>query len=186
MSTSPATTSESTRCVVERALDVYDLGTISYLECWDKQRELVTAVTSGQSPDTLLLLEHPHTYTCGRGGGRNHILASEDELAALGASVLDVDRGGDVTYHGPGQLVAYPVINLFASPIGRDYRAYLRALEQVLMSTLADFAISSYHLEGFSGVWVAQKSKFCESGGNRSEGGWAWNYQPWDRAQCDH
>lgn len=134
-----------------------DLGLIPYHECWALQRELAAKVLRGEALDTLLLLEHPHTYTCGRGGGRDHILRSEEELALLGATVVDVDRGGDVTYHGPGQLVAYPVIDLFKSKIGRDYRGYVRALEQVLISLLADFDISSYRVAGFSGVWVQSK-----------------------------
>ncbi len=140
--------------VSSRTLTISDLGLIPYIDSWEMQRVLATEVIRGESPDTLLLLEHPHTYTCGRGGGRTHILANQLELDALGAVVLDVDRGGDVTYHGPGQMVAYPVINLFSTHIGRDYRAYLRTLEEVLISLLVDFGIGSYRLEGFSGVWV--------------------------------
>ena len=140
--------------VVARSLAVHDLGYIPYEACWQKQRELSASVNARDAPDTLLLLEHEHVYTCGRGGGRDHILADGNELRRLGAAVLDVDRGGDVTYHGPGQLVAYPIINLFENKIGRDYRGYIRALEEVLISLLADFAISSHRLPGFSGAWV--------------------------------
>ncbi|HKP54264.1 MAG TPA: lipoyl(octanoyl) transferase LipB [Chloroflexia bacterium] len=135
-------------------LTVRDLGLVPYEECWQLQRDLAAVVIEGHVGDTLLLLEHPHTYTCGRSGGRNHILADEEELGRIGAIVLDVDRGGDVTYHGPGQLVAYPIINLFATKIGRDYRAYVRSLEEVLIRALADFEISSYRVQGYSGVWV--------------------------------
>jgi lipoate-protein ligase B len=135
-------------------LAVLDLGVIAYQECWERQRTLAAAVLAREEPESLLLLEHPHTYTCGRSGGRGHILVGEAELVSLGATVLDVDRGGDVTYHGPGQLVAYPIINLFANRIGRDYRAYVRALEEVLINLLADYAIESYRIAGLSGVWV--------------------------------
>ncbi len=138
----------------QRPLAVRDLGLVPYEECWQLQRNLAASVIAGQVADTLLLLEHPHTYTCGRSGGRDHILATEEELASIGAIVLDVDRGGDVTYHGPGQLVAYPIINLFANKIGRDYRAYVRALEEVLIRSLADFGISSHRTQGYSGVWT--------------------------------
>ena len=138
----------------DRSLSVHDLGLVPYEEGLRLQAELAAAVTAGQASDALILLEHPPTYTCGRGGGRDHILATEVELAGFGAKVVDVDRGGDVTFHGPGQLVAYPIINLFASRIGRDYRAYLRSLEEVLISVLADFAISSFQIPGLSGVWV--------------------------------
>jgi len=143
-----------------RPLDVRDLGLIGYEECWDLQRKLAALVLSGEAPDTLLLLEHPHTYTCGRAGGRGNILASEADLARLGASVIDVDRGGDVTYHGPGQLVAYPIVNLFTSRIGRDYRAYVRSLEKVLIGLLADFDITAYQIAGLTGAWV--RTNDCE------------------------
>ena len=137
-----------------RPLAVHDLGLVPYEECWQLQRDLAASVIEGRAVDSLLLLEHPHTYTCGRSGGRDHILATEGELDSIGAIVLDVDRGGDVTYHGPGQMVAYPIINLFANKIGRDYRAYVRALEEVLIRLLADFGISSHRTQGYSGVWT--------------------------------
>jgi lipoate-protein ligase B len=136
-----------------RALQVTDLGEVPYADCWHLQNDLATALGRGERSETLLLLEHPHTYTCGRRGGRDHILISEEELARRGVTVLDVDRGGDVTYHGPGQLVAYPIIEL--SRRGAiDYPGYVRTLERVLIDTLADFDISSYQVPGYSGVWV--------------------------------
>jgi lipoyl(octanoyl) transferase len=136
-----------------RPLSVVDLGLIDYQECWALQNRLAIQVASSSANETLLLLEHPHTYTCGRRGGRDHILLNDPELSAAGVAVLDVDRGGDVTYHGPGQLVAYPILNL-ASHGSIDYHAYLRSLEAALISTLASFAISARRLQGFSGVWV--------------------------------
>lgn len=140
-------------------LHVVDLGTIPYAECWDLQNRLAHTLGQGEGKETLLLLEHPHTYTCGRRGGRDHILAGEEELEREGITVLDVDRGGDVTYHGPGQLVAYPIIALSTDSKSIDYPGYVRKLEQVLMDTLADFAISTYRLTGYSGVWLRQNGQ---------------------------
>ncbi|MFL5731806.1 MAG: lipoyl(octanoyl) transferase LipB [Chloroflexia bacterium] len=137
-----------------RPLVMRDLGTIDYADCWDLQKSISQSVGAGESEETLLLLEHPHTYTCGRRGGRDHILVSEAELKRAGVTVLDVDRGGDVTYHGPGQLVAYPIINLGIGGRAIDYPGYVRTLERVLVGLLADFGISSYAVEGYSGVWV--------------------------------
>jgi len=137
-----------------RPLQVLDLGLIAYEECWDLQNRLAAALHKGEGRETLLLLEHPHTYTCGRRGGRDHILASEDVLELEGVTVLDVDRGGDVTYHGPGQLVAYPIIDLSHEDRPIDYPGYVRDLEQVLVGSLADFDISAYTIPDFSGAWV--------------------------------
>ena len=135
-------------------LRVLDLGLIPYAECWELQEQIAAEVGTGEAPETLLLLEHPHTYTCGRRGGRDHILVDDGELERLGIAVLDVNRGGDVTYHGPGQLVAYPIINLHNYGNEIDYPGYVRTLERVLVSTLADFAISAHTLDGLSGAWV--------------------------------
>jgi lipoyl(octanoyl) transferase len=137
-----------------RPLSVLDRGLIGYMECWELQRRIAASVAERSTPSTLLLLEHPHTYTCGRRGGRDHILISEDELARQGITVLDVDRGGDVTYHGPGQLVSYPIIDLNQTALGLDYPGYVRALERVLLGVLANFSIKAYQLEGYSGAWV--------------------------------
>jgi lipoyl(octanoyl) transferase len=141
-----------------RDLDVVDLGLILYAECWDLQNRIAAEVAAGTRPETLLLLEHPHTYTCGRRGGRENILAGDDVLKREGIIVLDVDRGGDVTYHGPGQLVAYPIVNLLAAAPTIDYPGYVRTLETVLVGVLADFAIDAHALEGFSGAWVTTEA----------------------------
>jgi lipoate-protein ligase B len=137
-----------------RPLSVLDLGLIGYSECWELQKRIAASVATGNAPSTLLLLEHPHTYTCGRRGGRDHILIGEDDLARRGITVLDVDRGGDVTYHGPGQLVAYPIIDLNRTTLGLDYPGYVRTLERVLLGALANFSIKAYQLEGYSGAWA--------------------------------
>jgi lipoate-protein ligase B len=134
-----------------------DLGLIPYEECWTLQKHLAAERAQGKIGDTLLLLEHPHTYTCGRSGGRDHILIGEADLQARAIEVLDVDRGGDVTYHGPGQLVAYPILQLASNGRTADYRAYLRSLEQVLIDTLATFSIASRRIPGYSGVWLGEE-----------------------------
>jgi lipoyl(octanoyl) transferase len=139
-----------------RPLDVRALGIVGYQEAWELQRQLVEERTAGNIPDTLLLLQHPHTYTCGRKGGRRHILATQEELGARKVTVLDVDRGGDVTYHGPGQLVAYPILNLAQPPVSRDLHKYVRLLEKSLIGTLAYFGISAGRVEGQSGAWYLQ------------------------------
>jgi lipoate-protein ligase B len=146
---------------------VIDLGLIPYAECWELQDRIATEVGSGEAPETLLLLEHPHTYTCGRRGGRAHILIDDAELERLGIVLLDVNRGGDVTYHGPGQLVAYPLINLHRYGPDIDYAGYVRTLERVLVGTLADFAISAHTLPGLSGAWItsgAEEKKIAAVG----------------------
>lgn len=137
-----------------RRLRVIDLGLIDYKEAWDIQNAIAREVESGHGMETLLLLEHPHTYTFGRSGGRDHVLIGEQELRERGIATYDVDRGGDITYHGPGQLVAYPIINLRSYGDGLNYGGYVRSLERALIGTLAESGISSHPLKGFSGVWV--------------------------------
>jgi len=109
---------------------------------------------AGLIPDTLVLLEHPHTYTIGRSGTRDHVFLDETELAARGITCLDVDRGGDVTYHGPGQLVGYPILDLGPTP---DVGLYLRNLESSLIDVLADFGITAGRLSGYTGVWIGDR-----------------------------
>ena len=137
-----------------RPLEVVDLGVIPYAECWDLQNRLAQSLGQGRGKETLLLLEHPHTYTCGRRGGRDHILIGEQELEREGITVLDVDRGGDVTYHGPGQLVAYPIMNLSPNGGPIDYPGYVRTLEQVLIDTLVGFGMAPMRVPSYSGVWL--------------------------------
>jgi lipoyl(octanoyl) transferase len=138
----------------DRPLRVIDLGLIPYADCWELQRQFASALGNQEGGETLLLLEHPHTYTCGRSGGRDHILVGDDFLKREGVAVLDVDRGGDITYHGPGQLVAYPIINLLARSERVDYAGYVRALERLLIDSLAYFGINAVQIRGFSGAWV--------------------------------
>jgi len=126
------------------------LGRIGYPDGWRLQEAVAARVAAG-GPERLLLLEHDPVYTIGRRGTLDHLTASPAELRAAGASVYRVDRGGDITYHGPGQLVGYPILALGDSP---DVVAYVRALEDGLRSTLGDFGIASRTIDGKTGVWV--------------------------------
>ena len=130
---------------------VITLGTVEYRRAWQLQTELVDAVHDGHQPNTLLLLEHPHVYTRGRLSKPEHIRLTPRQLAEQGIDVVETDRGGLVTYHGPGQLVAYPIVNLrnWGGPL-----KYVRTLEQVIINSLADFGIEAGVEPGLTGVWV--------------------------------
>ena len=138
----------------QRTLLVKQLGRLEYGAALDVQKENELAVKAGTQSDTLLLLEHPHTLTVGRRGDAAGILMSADLLASRGVTVFETNRGGKITYHGLGQLVGYPIINL--SPDREDVHRYVRDLEEVLIRTLADFDIESFRLEGFTGVHTAR------------------------------
>jgi lipoyl(octanoyl) transferase len=127
---------------------VRDLGRLSYREAWDVQLATHAAVAEGREPPTLLLVEHPPVITFGKKGGRGHLLESEDALRARGFELFDIERGGDVTYHGPGQLVGYPIF-----PVGRRVREFLRALEAVMVRTFTAFGVDTYGTPGYAGVW---------------------------------
>lgn len=142
-----------------RPCNLVRLGLIEYHAAWDLQRQLAAARAAGAIRDTLLLLEHPHTYTLGRSGHMEHLLMGAEERARRGVTVVEVDRGGDITYHGPGQLVAYPILYLGrADHRGHlptaDYMGYLRRLEEVLIRTLAAVGVEGRREEGYTGVWV--------------------------------
>jgi lipoyl(octanoyl) transferase len=141
----------------KRPLDVRRLGLVPYAEALALQRSLVEARRAGRITDTLLLVEHPHVLTLGvRGdGGRGHILATADALASRGIEVHETGRGGDITYHGPGQLVGYPIIDL--NPGRRDVHRYVRDLETVLIRTAAGYGIEATRIEGLTGVWVGNE-----------------------------
>jgi lipoyl(octanoyl) transferase len=139
---------------MKRVLEVRRLGRVSYHDALELQRTLVDQRRVDRIPDTLLLLEHPHVLTLGvkGGGGRQHIIASPERLAALGVSVYEAGRGGDVTYHGPGQIVGYPIVSL--KPDRQDVHRYVRDLEEVLMRSCADYGVAAARLSGLTGVWV--------------------------------
>jgi len=140
-----------------RALEIGRPGRLAYLEALALQRRLVEQRRSGAIDDVLLLLEHPHVITLSvRGdGGRSHILAGADALAARGVEVHETGRGGDVTYHGPGQIVGYPILDL--KPDRCDVHRYVRDLEDVLIRTAADFGIGAHRVPGLTGVWVGRE-----------------------------
>lgn len=131
---------------------VEQLGLMDYAEALRVQQEKVAQRKAGAIPDTLLLLEHPHVYTFGRNAKRENLLASAEWLAARGAQVFETNRGGEVTYHGPGQLVGYPVFDL--TKHRRDISWYMRSVEEVLIQVARDFGIEAERCPGATGVWV--------------------------------
>jgi len=133
-----------------RKLLVQRLGLVDYQSGLTIQQETELAVKTGTQPDTLLLLEHPHTLTIGRRGDSSSILLNENELRTRNVTLFETNRGGKVTYHGLGQVVGYPIINL--SPQREDVHRYVRDLEEVLIRTLADFSIDAFRIEGLTGV----------------------------------
>jgi lipoyl(octanoyl) transferase len=135
---------------------------VAYDEALEMQRILVEERKGGHIPDTLLLLEHPHVLTLGvrQGGGRANILATPEQLDHLGVTVFEAGRGGDVTYHGPGQIVGYPIIDL--KPDRQDVHRYVRDVEAVMIRTCADFGVTARRLAGFSGAWVEHPSRGLE------------------------
>ncbi|MCL2561821.1 MAG: lipoyl(octanoyl) transferase LipB [Rikenellaceae bacterium] len=142
-----------------RPLVIYkDLGLVEYRQAWDAQREIfdgLVAQKTGAAGDvrpTLILCEHPHVYTLGKSGDEHNLLMGEEFLAGIGATYVRIDRGGDITYHGPGQLVGYPILDLEA--LGLGLRDYIHTLEGALIETVADFGIAAGRLEGAAGVWL--------------------------------
>lgn len=128
------------------------LGVVPYVEAWELQKRMVAERIAAQAPDTLLLLEHPPVYTLGRNSLEEHILVSQQELARRGATVERIERGGEVTYHGPGQLVAYPIIKLEGAE--RSVAGMVDNLEQAIIDTLGDYAIPGERLADQRGVWA--------------------------------
>ena len=140
-----------------RSLDVRRLGRIAYPDALALQRSLVEERRAGAIGDTLLLVEHPPVLTLGvRGdGGRGHILAAPEALATRGIEVFETGRGGDITYHGPGQIVGYPIIDL--NPDRRDVHRYVRDLETVLIGAAGEYGVTAGRIEGLTGVWVGNE-----------------------------
>ena len=151
-----------------RPLDVRRLGLVRYADALEMQAELVRQRRAGEIPDTLLLLEHPHVITLGSGSHDENLLLTEDQLAARGIELFDTGRGGDVTYHGPGQLVGYPIFDL--KPDRCDLHRYLRDLEEVLIRTLSGYGLDAHRKKGLTGVWVDDRK--LAAIGVRVSSGW--------------
>jgi len=139
------------------------LGRIGYQEAWELQEQLAAKRLAGEIPDTLLLLEHPPTLTLGRGADPANIVAGAARLEALGVTVVETNRGGDVTYHGPGQLVGYPILNLNEAPLVPDLHLYLRNLEQILINALGRLGITGARFPGYTGVWTGMEGATPEN-----------------------
>ena len=135
---------------MRRRCEVWQLGRVPYAEAWALQNRLADA----HDADRLLLLEHPHTYTLGSSARDEHLLMSPEERQRLGIALFRVDRGGDITYHGPGQIVGYPILQLGRDTLRADAVGYVRKLEQVIIAALADYGVAARPIKGLTGVWV--------------------------------
>jgi lipoyl(octanoyl) transferase len=135
-----------------KELLVIDLGLVEYGAAWELQRRVAAARKAGAIPDVLLLCEHPHVITLGRSGKISNLRAPDEMLRRMGVSFFETNRGGDITYHGPGQLVGYPILNL--AEIRRDVGWYVRSLEEAMIRATAEFGIASRRVSGRTGVWV--------------------------------
>jgi lipoate-protein ligase B len=144
-----------------RSLEVHELGCIPYARAWELQRELERRRKAGEIPDQLLLLEHPHVLTLGRNGKPEHLLVGRERLGQLGIEYFEIDRGGDITYHGPGQIVGYPILDL--REWKRDVVAYVRGVEEAVIRALRRFGIESWREAGATGVWT-RAGKICAIG----------------------
>ncbi|ANE48044.1 octanoyltransferase [Paenibacillus swuensis] len=144
-----------------KPLQAYYHPRIEYNTAWDLQKDYVKAIDKEEEAETLLLLEHPPTFTIGADRNPEHLLWDEEELKERGISVFQIDRGGDITYHGPGQLVGYPLVYLDA--VGLNLHGYLRNLEQVIINYLREFGIEGSRKPEYTGVWVGDR-KICAIG----------------------
>lgn len=144
-----------------RTIDVVSLGHTDYAECWELQRQLFVLRSANKIGDLLLLTQHNHVYTIGKSGNDSHLLANDQELRLKGVQVFHNDRGGDITYHGPGQLVGYPILDL--SNYGHDLHHYLRDLEEVIIRSLSRYGIRASRDARYTGVWV-DNQKICAIG----------------------
>lgn len=147
-------------------------GVVGYQEAWDRQVRIADGVRTGNAPETLILLEHPHTYTRGRLSPDTDLLLDEATLAARGIAVVETDRGGLITYHGPGQLVAYPIVRLRGRG-GPHW--YVRTLEQIIIDVLAEFGLDATTVDGRTGVWTADGHRKIAAIGVKIAGGVAYH-----------
>ncbi|HEX7122231.1 MAG TPA: lipoyl(octanoyl) transferase LipB, partial [Gemmatimonadaceae bacterium] len=155
-----------------KSLLVVNLGTMPYRPALELQRAVAAARIDGRlEEDVLLLVEHPPVVTLGRSSKDRHLLASPQLLAARGVELFEVERGGDVTFHGPGQLVGYPILDLRGHR--QDLHWYLRQLEEALIRTLAFYGLTGMRREGYTGVWTTGKASEAGSGPEGPEGGFS-------------
>lgn len=149
-----------------RKLEVRELGLIRYGEAWELQKSLAARRKAGEIADQFLLVEHPHVVTLGRNSHAANVLIPEAERVRLGIDLVEIDRGGDVTYHGPGQIVGYPILDL--REWKRDVVAYVRGIEEAVIGTLSRFGIEGSREAGATGVWVdhprGERAKICAIG----------------------
>ncbi|HEU5289365.1 MAG TPA: lipoyl(octanoyl) transferase LipB [Cyclobacteriaceae bacterium] len=156
--------------VVNRHTEFFDLGLIDYKEAWDRQTELFNKILSVKTENRnrsendqlltdnyLLFCEHPHVYTLGKSGDENNLLIKKEELPAIGATYYHINRGGDITYHGPGQLVVYPVVDL--ENFFTDIHQYMRLLEEAVIQTLNEYKVEAGRIPGLTGVWLDPENK---------------------------
>jgi len=142
-----------------------DLNIIEYTKAWDLQKRTFQDVLDGKIEDTLFLCEHPHVYTLGKNGNENNMLVSPKFLESVGATFHRIDRGGDITYHGPGQMVAYPILNI--DRYGLSLKGYISLLEESIIKTVAEWGIIAGRKQGATGVWLSDEKgerKICAIG----------------------
>jgi lipoyl(octanoyl) transferase len=155
---------------MNKTIQLQDLGLRDYKATWDYQEELFKTVvdlkiknrreeTQVETPNYFLFVEHPHVYTLGKSGDLDNLLLSEKQLEAKGATFYKINRGGDITYHGPGQIVGYPILDL--ENFFTDIHKYLRFLEEVIILTLQEYGIASGRSEGETGVWLGEGTPFA-------------------------
>lgn len=160
----------SKKCRMSKIVQIQDLGAKDYKTTWEYQEELFKAIvdlkiknrredTEIPTPNYLLFVEHPHVYTLGKSGDFENLLLNEKQLEAKGASFFKINRGGDITYHGPGQIVGYPILDL--ENFFTDIHKYLRFLEEAIILTLADYGVQSERSEGETGVWLGVGTPFA-------------------------
>lgn len=146
---------------ISRIFEYCDLGQISYQNAWDLQKSVFERRTKNEINDIIFLLEHPHTYTLGKTAHKDNLIYNEFELKEKKITVFEIDRGGDITYHGPGQIVGYPIIDL--KNWKQDTHLYLRNLEEVIIRTCAEYGLRTGRKEKYTGVWLDER-KICAIG----------------------
>jgi lipoyl(octanoyl) transferase len=148
----------------QREIDVQWLGRRRYAEVWELQKRMLEQRIEDQIGDTLLLVEHEPVYTWGKRTAPEHMGDGVDSLRALGADTFEVERGGEVTYHGPGQLTGYPICNLKNLTCVRDLHKYMRGLEEMIIRMLAEYGIAGERIQGWTGVWARSGFRVPGSG----------------------